>query len=432
MVRFVFETILVAGTGDEARRLERACERIGVALAVADAPENPTEATSLEVLLATAKRTGAGAIYATQDNPTAMAALAAAVRHREVGFVGPSNEALALFADKAAMKERASQAGLGVVPYAGPFDGWSPEVEEEAEHLGYPIVVKPTAGWRGLGVRVVTRPEDLKPAVEGAVELGNDRLLSSRFILEPHLARARELEVTVLVDEKGRCGALPERELSTRTPDSPWLLESPSPLFTLERNHGDEQQAALAESAQELALAFKLRGVATFEFLVAPGGNMVFLEANAGSPRGQLMAELASETDLAEAEVRLTAGEPVPFEGLGKNFGHAFEGWVRAVPKEQDAPLKTMRFPQAPLRKARGEAVTVTGDTPMTEGGLLARVATLAPIRHQAMLQLDRYLAETELAPVDHNIADLRSCLHHESFRAGQLDLAFVTRAGFR
>lgn len=430
----VIETLLIAGKGEIAARVERSCERMGIALAAGDDPTEAPDGLDLDTLLATATRTGAQAIHPGAASPKMAVALSERVLEARLCFVGPSHDTLVALADKWSMREAARVAGMGVIPAIGPFDGWGDDVSRGLRRadMDHPVIVKPVAGTGGVGVEIAHEEEELEVVFQRCAATAQERFGDGRVFVEQYIPRARELEVTLIADGKGSFASLPEREASLRCNLLPWLIESPSPLFSLQRG-GDQLQAGLLESAIEVARTIGLVGVATFEFLVDAHGQTFFLEANSGSPRAPLLTELATDLDLSEVELTIAGGGALPFEGPAKDFGHGMEVllWAQDAGKafaSTPAALKEIRFPPTPVRKARGEAAVEVGQSPSEHAPLLARIATLAPIRHQALLQADRFLAESTLLPGPHSLEAVRKCLGHESLRAGQYDQEFLAR----
>lgn len=423
----MFESILITGDGDLASRVERTCKRIGVDIAAA----GDTEGTrgwqpDVEPILTAAARTGAEAVHPGYVAPARRAALARAVREAGVLFVGPSTEALEAMRDKLVMRRLAQEADVHVLPGTDePLRDVS-HAREAAESLGYPVVIKPVAGTAAIGVHEVQSPDGIEDAFDRASERARETFGDERVFLERVLTVPREIEITVVADQNGRRTVLAERETSLQRRYDKLISESPSPLL-LSRTDGEAIREAMIDATLRIADAMQLRGLATFEFLLDAHCRVFFLEANSDMHGAILATEMATGVDPIELQMQLAAGEPLEDEARLAPFGHAFE--ARIVADRRGEAVKSFRFPPAPHGRVRFEPAVDIGVALDTEfEPLVARIATFAPIRHQALLALDRTLAETAITPLGTNLTFLRRVLNHDSFRAGQYDVGFTER----
>jgi acetyl/propionyl-CoA carboxylase alpha subunit len=428
----MFESILIAGRGDVGARVARTCRRVGVTVADAELPADLDRwCPDAESVVGTALKWGVGAIHPGYVAPAARANLARVTREAGLTFVGPSSEALRAIENKLVQRSMAMSLGIRTVPGTDhPIDSVA-DALADAERLGYPVMVKPLMGTAGIGVRQVDEPEELESAIEASSAEARAKLGSGDLYLEKAFYRPRQLEVTVVSD--GEPAPLGERECSLQRHHQVLIAESPSPLL-LQMREGEPARTAISESAVRLSEAMELRGIATFEFLCDVDGRFHFMDCNADMHGAILVTEMLTGLDPIELQLQLSAGEKLTHESRLRRSGHAFEVRVLAENPARDfAPsegvIKSMRFPPVPHGKVRIETIAKTGETVPQEGEpLLARIASHAPIRHQALLNLDRTLAETLVVPVGTNLRFLRQVLNHESFRAGQFDTWFATR----
>ena len=422
----MFDTILITGAAELAARVERTCKRIGVDIADAgDAPSTRGFLPDVSAIVEAAVRAGAKAVHPGYIAPARRTALARALREREIVCVAPSTESLEVMEDKLAMREAAERAGVRSVPGSNATSDVA-AARSAADALGYPVVVKPISGTGAIGVAIARNDDELEAAFAHARAAAADTFGDPRVLVESHLYEAREIEVTVVCDAHGTATTLAERETSLQRGFDKVLAESPSPLL-LTRADGESLREGLADAALRIATEMKLSGLATFEFLLDADCRVHFLEANADMYGAILATEMATGVDPIEMQMQISAGEPLESEARLAAGGHAFE--VRIIADHEGGTVRSLRFPPAPQGKVRFDPAVEPGDALDTElAPLIARVATFAPVRHQAMLALDRTLAETSITPIGTNVTFLRRVLNHDSFRAGQYDLGFAER----
>lgn len=431
----MFETLLVTGLRDTARRIERACRRIGIDVAsdaVADAWHPDTAA-----IIEAAERTGA-AVHPGQMPPRLRADLARAVRERGLELIGPANEVLDVFADKTRAKEIALEAGVIPLDSSGPVESGGDAMRAAAD-IGFPVVIKPIAGVAGLGVFVARDEDELPNAFERAVQVAGDVLGDRRVFVERYLEQARQIEVNVIVDRHGNTSALDDRESSISRLGRVYVTESPAPMFHLRRD-GVTEREELVSAALNVARGLGVRGFATIEFLVDTHGQLWFLEANLDLCGAGVAIEMQTGLDAIELELDVARDKRVVFESPIRTGAHVFEAHVWAgnpiagaveAPREVAcAPITALRFPPGPISRVRVEPWLEIGETPSSISPIVASVATSAPIRHVALLALDRTLAESQVEPGPTNIELLRRFLNHDAVRAGQYDKSLAERLG--
>jgi acetyl/propionyl-CoA carboxylase alpha subunit len=422
------ERILIVGPSELAKRVERTCRRLGVEPHMFDVRESKNPALpDTESIVSAAKEAAATAVHPGRLAPRARAELGMLAREAGLAFIGPSNEALACLADKTVLRERAESAGLRVIEGSEPLDDAGAAVEA-AQRIGYPVMVKPVAGADGIGVRRCLDDDDLRSAFDASAEEAALAHGDRRLFVERALDRPRQLEITVLADGSGSRAALIERECSVQRKNRVVLAETPSP-YVLALPDGESLRELLVDLVLRIASELALVGVVTVELLVDIDGRLHFLEANADAHASSLTTELLSGIDVHELSYLLATGAAVTNEFRLLVHGHAFEARLAAEdPDDAFRPkpgvVDEMRFPPAPHGRVRVEAAVELGEE-VSNGiePLVARIGTFGPVRHDALLSLDRTLAECSVGPVPTNAAFLRRVLGAETFRAGQYDL---------
>ncbi len=425
------ERILIVGPSEHAARVERTCRRLGLDVLVAggDVAEHPHRPDP-ESLVRTAIDAGANAIHPGHVAPRTRAELGMFAREAGLVLVAPSSESLACLADKTVLRARAASAGLRIIEGSDPVA--SPDAAlDAADRLGYPVMLKPVGGADGVGVKRCLDADDLRGAFDASSEQAGRAHGDSRLYVERALDRPRQLDIVVLRDSTGAAAALTECECSVRRLNRVLIAETPSP-YVLALPDGEALRELLVDHALRIAAELTLVGVATIELLVDPDGHVHFLEANADAHPSSLTTELLSGIDVHELSLVLACGGEVGDEARLLAYGHAFE--ARLVAEDPDDAFRTqpgvvdeMRFPPAPHGRVRIETTVEPGEAPSNGiEALVARIGTSGPVRHDALLSLDRTLAECFVGPVPTNAEFLRRVIAAESFRAGQYDVTFT------
>jgi acetyl/propionyl-CoA carboxylase alpha subunit len=305
----------------------------------------------------------------------------------------------------------------------------------QAIHPGYGALASDPAfaaavSAAGLGF-VGPSPESLQrfKDAESARELARLAGVRARE-LDAELAAPRVLSVLLAADGN-ECVALGEYEHSLHRGGRPLLSESPAPILT-QLGNGPQKRAALWESATALGVEGGLRGLAEIEFLVDDEGRLHFSGATLGLPARHALIEMCTDLDLVEAQFLVASGEALPATLLrAQPTGNALQADVHAElpPGAESLAIKALRWPVVAPGALRIETDLTVGHRAGTEhDSLVARVITYGQTRHQAVLTLDRVLAEASIDPLPTNLPFLREILTHESFRAGQYDSQFADR----
>ncbi|MER6682816.1 acetyl/propionyl/methylcrotonyl-CoA carboxylase subunit alpha [Streptomyces olivaceoviridis] len=440
----MFDTVLVANRGEIAVRVIRTLRSLGVrSVAVfsdADADARhvreadtavrigPAPAAesylSVERLLQAAARTGAQAVHPGYGFLAENAGFARACEEAGLVFIGPPADAIALMGDKIRAKETVQAAGVPVVP-----GGRDPELAEAARALGAPVLLKPSAGGGGKGMRLVRDMTVLEEEIaaarrEARASFGDDTLLVERWVDRP-----RHIEIQVLADGHGNVVHLGERECSLQRRHQKIIEEAPSVLLD------EETRAAMGEAAVQAARSCGYRGAGTVEFIV-PGGDpsqYYFMEMNTRLQVEHPVTELVTGLDLVEWQLRVAAGEPLGFaqEDL-RLTGHAVE--ARICAEDPARGFLPSGGTVLLLGEPQGDGVrTDSGLTEGTEVGslydpMLSKVIAYGPDRETALRKLRSALAETVILGVQTNAGFLRRLLAHPAVVAGELDTGLVER----
>ncbi|NJQ04409.1 acetyl/propionyl/methylcrotonyl-CoA carboxylase subunit alpha [Streptomyces lonarensis] len=453
----MFDTVLVANRGEIAVRVIRTLRALGVrSVAVhsdADADARhvreadtavrigPTAAAesylSTERLLAAAAATGAQAVHPGYGFLAENAGFARAVTEAGLAFVGPPADAIELMGDKIRAKATVGDAGVPVVPGSAGSGLTDAELIDAAEKIGVPVLLKPSAGGGGKGMRLVRDPARLPEEIaaarrEARASFGDDTLLVERWIDRP-----RHIEIQVLADGHGTVLHLGERECSLQRRHQKIIEEAPSPLLD------EATRAAMGAAAVDAARACGYRGAGTVEFIVPgdePGAHW-FMEMNTRLQVEHPVTELITGVDLVEWQLRVAAGEPLPWAQSDIALtGHAVEARICAetARRAADDPARVDFLPSAGtvllLREPAGEGVRVdsgllTGTEVSTSyDPMLAKVVAHGPDRPTALRRLRAALAATTVLGVDTNAAFLRALADLPAVREGDLDTGLVDR----
>ncbi|MFD3731231.1 acetyl/propionyl/methylcrotonyl-CoA carboxylase subunit alpha [Streptomyces sp. NPDC058632] len=455
----MFETVLVANRGEIAVRVIRTLRSMGVrSVAVfsdADADARhvreadtavrigPAPAAesylSVERLLEAAARTGARAVHPGYGFLAENAGFARACEEAGLVFVGPPADAIALMGDKIRAKETVEAAGVPVVPGSSGSGLTDEQLADAAREVGVPVLLKPSAGGGGKGMRLVrdaaALPDEIAAARrEARASFGDDTLLVERWIDRP-----RHIEIQVLADGHGNVVHLGERECSLQRRHQKIIEEAPSVLLD------EATRAAMGEAAVQAARSCGYRGAGTVEFIV-PGDDPAsyrFMEMNTRLQVEHPVTELITGLDLVEWQLRVAAGERLPFgQDDIRLTGHAVEARICAEdPARGFLPsggtVLKLREPQgwgSPLLEELGGGVrTDSGLSEGTEVGslydpMLSKVIAYGPDRASALRRLRAALAETVTLGVQTNAGFLRRLLAHPAVVSGDLDTGLVER----
>ena len=458
----MFKRLLIANRGEIACRVIRTARRLGIrciavcsdadedALHVAMADEayriGPPPAREsyldVEAVLGAAERGRADAIHPGYGFLSENAGFAEACAARGIVFVGPPAGAIRAMGSKSGAKRLMAGAGVPLVPGYHGADQSPERLRREAEAIGWPVLLKASAGGGGRGMRAVERAEDFDAALAGAkreaaAAFGDDSMLIERYVAAP-----RHVEVQVFADRHGSFVHLFERDCSAQRRHQKVVEEAPAPGVE------GELRAAMCEAAVAAARAIGYEGAGTVEFLLDRGGKFWFMEMNTRLQVEHPVTELVTGTDLVEWQIRVAGGEPLPLtQDEIALRGHAVEARLYAEdPARGFLPstgrLAHLRLPGSetwPGREARthDEARSEAGirvDAGVRAGDpvtmyydpMIAKVVAWGPSRDRAADRLAAALAATEVAGVTTNSDFLHALVTHPRFRAADVHTRFI------
>ena len=445
----MFTRVLIANRGEVAVRVIRALHELGIeAVAVystADAgslhtrladravcigpPPAADSYLNMASVIGAAEITGCDAVHPgwgfLAENPEFVRACAA----NDLVFVGPSAETMERAGDKVRAKAEMVAAGVPIVPGTDALSG-ADEARRIAAELGYPVLVKASAGGGGRGMRLVEAESELTTAFSSASAEADAAFGDGTLYLEKAIAPARHVEVQVLADGEGGVLTLGDRECSIQRRHQKLVEESPSSALSAELR--EEMEAA----AERGARALDYRNAGTFEYLIGPDGSFYFIELNARLQVEHPVSELVTGIDLVREQFRIAAGERLRQTGRASRAGHAIEIRVNAEDPERDflpVPGVVERF-----RPPLGPGVRV--DTHIEEGAvvpphydsLIAKLIVWDEGRPEAIARALRALAEFEFAGVPTTIPTAVEVLSSQAFQSGDYStesLAELTQA---
>jgi propionyl-CoA carboxylase alpha chain len=446
----VFGKILIANRGEIACRVIKTARRMGVktvavfseadrnALHVEMADEAvfigpPPSAQSylvIDRIVQACRDTGAEAVHPGYGFLSERPAFAEALAKVDVAFIGPNVKAIAAMGDKIESKKLAVAAKVTTVP------GYVGEIRDEAharaiaKEIGYPVMVKASAGGGGKGLRIVHEEKNLAQAIqssqnEAKASFGDDRLFIEKFVTEP-----RHIEIQVMGDRHGHVIYLGERECSIQRRHQKVIEEAPSPFLDV------ATRKAMGEQAVSLAQAVGYDSAGTVEFIVDKDRNFYFLEMNTRLQVEHPVTELVTGLDLVEMMIRSAAGETLAVKQSDvKLDGWAVESRIYAEDPYRGFLPSTGRLVRyRPPAEGKHHEATLRNDTGVYEGGeisifydpMIAKLCAHAPTRTKAIDAMAGALDEFRIEGINHNIDFLAAIMHHPRFREGRLTTGFI------
>ena len=439
----MFSRVLVANRGEIAVRIVRALHELGIeAVAVYSTADRdalhvrladqavcvgppPAADSYLRIpnLIAAAETTGCQAVHPGYGFLAENPAFARACAEADLVFVGPPPEVMEQLGDKAAAKRAMRAAGVPLVPGT---DGAAslPEIRTAAAEIGFPVMLKATAGGGGKGMRLVDYPEGLDDAFAAAAAEAEAAFGDGSLYLEKVVAPARHVEIQVLCDAYGSVLTLGERECSIQRRHQKLVEESPSAALT--PGLREEMEAAV----ERACISTGYRGAGTFEFLLGPDGDAHFIEVNCRLQVEHPVTELVTGIDLVREQVRIAAGEPLPCTGRAPRRGHAIEVRINAEDPARGfapAPGLVTRF-----RPPLGPGVRV--DTAVEEGteippyydSMIAKVIVRDDDRARAVARCTRVLGELVVEGIPTTRELLLDVLRSDGFRSGAYSTGYL------
>jgi 3-methylcrotonyl-CoA carboxylase alpha subunit len=439
----MIRSLLVANRGEIAVRVFRTARAMGLrciavhseadagAMHVAMADEaiciGPAQAAEsylrIERILDAARRTGAEAIHPGYGFLSENAAFAEACADAGIAFVGPPASAMRAMGGKASAKALMAAAGVPLVPGYHGEEQAPALLAAEAARIGYPVLIKASAGGGGRGMRVVARAEDFAAALDAARREAEAAFGDGRLLIEKYLAAPRHIEVQVLADSHGTAIALSTRDCSIQRRHQKIVEEAPAPALP------GAMRAAMAEAAVAAAQAVGYVGAGTVEF-ITEGEQFAFMEMNTRLQVEHPVTEAVTGLDLVAWQLRIASGETLPRDFPPEVMGHAVEVRLCAEePREGWRPAvgRLVRFRMPEAEGIRVDTGVREGDsvTPFYDS-MVAKIIAHGQTREAAIARLAAALAETEVEGVATNLAALRAIVAHPGFVAGTPTTGFI------
>jgi acetyl-CoA carboxylase biotin carboxylase subunit len=442
----VFSKLLIANRGEIAVRVIRACRELGVrtvavysqadadALHVQLADEAvcigppPASQSYLQVarIMSAAEITGAEAIHPgygfLAENPH----FAEVCEACGIRFVGPASQSIQLMGDKAGARRMAAAHGVPVLPGSRDPVRDLEEAQHLAQEIGFPLIVKASAGGGGKGMRVVSDPEGLEPALamagaEAAAAFGNAAVYLERYLPDP-----RHVEIQIVLDAQGQGIHLGERDCSIQRRHQKLLEESPSLALT------PALREAMGEAALRVARAAGYQNAGTVEFLLDGEGRFYFMEMNTRIQVEHPVTEMVTGVDLVKTQLAIAAGEPLALSQAGVSVrGHSLECRINAEDPDRFLPspgtLSNVRFPGGPGIRVDSHAYVGYRIPPFYDS-LLAKLITHGHDRAEAISRMQRALDEMALEGIQTTIPFHQKVLRHPEFLAGRTSTRFLER----
>ncbi|WP_339915677.1 acetyl/propionyl/methylcrotonyl-CoA carboxylase subunit alpha [uncultured Brevundimonas sp.] len=451
----MFSKILIANRGEIAVRIIKTAKRMGIrtvqVYSEADAGSLAVELADEAILIGPApaaqsylledkiveavRQSGAEAVHPgfgfLSENPV----FARRLESENITFIGPNPRAIEAMGDKITSKKFAAEAGVSTVPGHMGLIETTDHAVQIANEIGYPVMIKASAGGGGKGIRVAHSDDDMAEGfaavkAEALNAFGDDRVFLEKFIVNP-----RHIEIQVLGDKHGNIVHLFERECSIQRRNQKVIEEAPSPLLD------DKTRAAMGEQAIALARAVNYDSAGTVEFVAGQDKSFFFLEMNTRLQVEHPVTELITGVDLVEQMIRSAAGEKLAFgQDDLKIDGWAIESRIYAEdPYRGFLPSigRLIRYdqPEEGEQTGPGGPYVVRNDSGVREGDeismfydpMIAKLCAWAPTRAGAVAGMSRALEDTHLAGVGHNVPFLAAVMDQDRFRSGELSTAYIT-----
>ena len=446
----MFRRLLIANRGEIACRIAATAKRMGLrviavhseadagARHVREADESvcigPARAQAsyldIDALIDAARRTGAEAVHPGYGFLSENAEFAERVAGAGLVFVGPPAEAIRAMGSKSAAKKIAADANVPLVPGYHESETTPERLAEAAEEIGYPVLVKASAGGGGRGMRIVERAGDLPAALAAAEREASAAFGDGTLLLERYIARPRHVEVQVLADAHGTVLHLLDRDCSIQRRHQKVIEEAPAPGLP------DSLRAEMGEAAVRLTRAIGYVGAGTVEFLVEGNSSFHFIEMNTRLQVEHPVTEMVTGLDLVEWQFRIAAGEPLALaqDDISAS-GHAVEARLYAEDPArgflpQTGRLAHLAFPEG-RPGLRIDSGVETGDeiTPFYDP-MIAKLVAWGEDRERARLALAEALADTRIAGLNTNLFFLETLVRHPAFAEAALDTHFIETHG--
>ena len=446
----MFDRLLIANRGEIACRVMKTAKQMGIktiavfsdadrqalhvqmadeAVSIGPPPANQSY-IDIEKVISAVRETKANAVHPGYGFLSENAKFAKALSDIGVTFIGPPEHAIKSMGDKITSKKIAQDAGVNTVPgYMGIIND-DKEAVRISKQIGYPVMIKASAGGGGKGMRIAWNDTEVKEGFESskneaASSFGDDRIFIEKFVTQP-----RHIEIQILADTQGNCIYLGERECSIQRRNQKVVEEAPSSFLD------QKTRKEMGEQACKLAKAVGYFSAGTVEFIVDRDKNFYFLEMNTRLQVEHPVTELITDVDLVEQMISIAAGKPLSISQKDiKLSGWAIESRLYAEdPYRNFLPSIGRLTRYRPPTEVKEKAVIVRNDTGVFEGGeismyydpMIAKLCTWAPNRAKAIEQMRTALDRFELEGIGHNLPFLSAVMDHERFVSGNITTAFI------
>ncbi len=444
----MFKKVLIANRGEIACRVIRACRELGVKtvaihseadrdcmhVKLADqsicvGPASASESyLNIPSIIAAAEISGADAIHPGYGFLAENTYFAEVCEACGIKFIGPKKESIEKMGDKIAAIELMKKSGVPVVPGSdGPVSAEDPKIFAMAKKIGYPVIIKATAGGGGKGMRIVVSEETLKNSIvmaqtEAKAAFGNPDVYMEKYIEEPH-----HIEFQIMGDKYGKTAYLPERDCSIQRRHQKLVEESPSPLIN------ETLRKKMGKAAKNAAAAVDYVTVGTVEFLVDKKGNFYFMEMNTRIQVEHPVTEMITGIDLVKEQIKLAAGERLSVDSEKiKILGHAIECRINAEDPDKDfipcpGKIGQLFLPGGP--GIRLDSHVYSGYTiPPFYDSLIAKVIAFGDDRDEAIARMSRALKEVEIEGIKNTSTLHSKIMANEKFRKGSVSTDFLPK----
>ena len=446
----MFKKVLIANRGEIAVRIIRACRELGIrtvavyseadkyalhaqiadeAVCIGPAPTRDSY-LNMKAIISACEITGAEAIHPGFGFLSENAAFDRMCGKCGIVFIGPDPQSIEMMGDKACARETMKNAGVPVIPGSDGIVHNDKDALAISRKIGYPIMVKATAGGGGRGIRLVKEEAELLPAITAAKSeskafFGDDGIYIEKFLINP-----RHIEIQILADNYGNVVYLGERDCSLQRRNQKVIEEAPSIAVN------EELRKRMGEAAVKAAKAAAYKNAGTIEFLLEENGNFYFMEMNTRIQVEHPITELVTGIDLVQQQLKISAGEKLPFgQGDIKIFGHAIECRINAeTPKKDFRPspgkIEALHLPGGPGVRIDSAVYSGYIITPYYDS-MIAKLIVYAPSREQAIKKMHWALAEFLVDGVDTNIEFQLEIIKDSDFAKGEYDIGFIARKDF-
>jgi acetyl-CoA carboxylase biotin carboxylase subunit len=436
----MFSKILIANRGEVAIRIIRACKEMGIStvavysvadkealhVALADQSVCIGEAATsdsylnMERIISAALITNAQAIHPGYGFLSESPRFAELCRKNGIDFIGPSAQVMTLMGDKDQARQVMKKAGVPIIPGTDILES-AEAAAEEAEKIGYPVLIKARAGGGGKGIRIVNVPEELENAFHTASHEAREAFGDGAVYMEKQIKPAKHIEVQILADETGNTVCLAERECSIQRNNQKLVEESPSPAVS------DELRREMAEAAVAAAKSVGYCNAGTIEFLLDKSNNFYFMEMNVRLQVEHAITEQITGIDIVKWQIRIAAGVPLDFSQKDVVIeGSAIECRVNAAAVGK---VTFLHVPGGP--RVRFDSALWTGYmVPPYYDSLLGKLIVHAKTREEAIRKMQAALCELVIDGVPNNIDEQISIVSDQRFLRGDYNTDFMKERG--